>query len=348
MSKYREILESLGYNLKDHGQYWRTNAVYRSGDNTTALQIYKDTGVWKDYVEDSTFMPFEALLSRTLNTNDNNIIKSYLKDIQKGVNVIKEKTFLKEEKTYPITSLQRLLPHYDFYLDKNISIGTLKKYQCGFSTSGKMYQRTIFPIFSKDKKIHGFSGRKADLDENKPKWLHIGRVADWFYPFYSIEECRNSIFNSEKVFIVESIGDSLSLFDKGIKNNLVSFGLNISSKFISKLSLMPVKKIIVCFNNDYLSDRNRGFEGAIKSIFKLIDTIDFKHIYFIPPDLNDFGQMSKNDLEIYLKKVDDISHKESIEMVISIAEKMESTLKTNKSFSDSLKKLKKLYKFNYE
>jgi hypothetical protein len=27
---------------------------------------------------------------------------------------------------------------------------------------------------------------------------------------------------------------------------------------------------------------------------------------------------------------------------------MESTLKTNKSFSDSLKKLKKLYKFNYE
>ena len=48
---YKEVLENLGYRLKDHGSYWRTNAVYRSGDNSTALQIYKDTGVWKDYVD---------------------------------------------------------------------------------------------------------------------------------------------------------------------------------------------------------------------------------------------------------------------------------------------------------
>ena len=52
---YKEILENLGYKLSDHGSYWRTSALYRSGDNPTALQIYKDSGVWKDYVEDSIF-----------------------------------------------------------------------------------------------------------------------------------------------------------------------------------------------------------------------------------------------------------------------------------------------------
>ena len=57
---YKQVLEELGYRLKDHGSYWRTSAVYRSGDNSTALQIYKDTGVWKDYVEDSIFLPFRS------------------------------------------------------------------------------------------------------------------------------------------------------------------------------------------------------------------------------------------------------------------------------------------------
>ena len=348
MTDYREILENLGYRLKDHGQYWRTNAVYRAGDNGSALQIYKDTGVWKDFVEDSTFMPFEALVSKTLNTNDPSIIRSYVKDLKNGIGVIKEKNFLKEEKTYPVPSLQRLLPHYDFYLNKNISVDVLKKFKCGLSTSGKMYQRTVFPIFRQDGRIHGFSGRKVDEDEHKPKWLHVGRVADWFYPFHSVEDSYNAILQKENVFIVESIGDCLSLFENGIKNTLVSFGLNISPKFISKLSNLSLKKIIVCFNNDYNSDKNRGFEGAIKSIFKLIDVIDFKNIYFIPPDLNDFGEMTKNDLENYMSKVDNMTHQESIKFVISTAENMQKSGKINKSFDDSLKKLKKLYKFNYE
>ena len=172
---YKEVLENLGYRLKDHGSYWRTNAVYRSGDNSTALQIYKDTGVWKDYVEDSQFMPFEALLQKTLNTKDPNAVKHYLKD--NGVNIgarIKQKHLLKEEKTYSPKVLTKLLPHHDFYLEKDISKETLEDFKCGLAMSGKMYQRVIFPIFRKDGRIHGFSGRKVTNDD-RPKWLHMGK-----------------------------------------------------------------------------------------------------------------------------------------------------------------------------
>ena len=79
----------------------------------------------------------------------------------------------------------------------------------------------------------------------------------------------------------------------------------------------------------------------------MIDTIDFKNIYFIPPDQNDFGDMNKNDLENYMLKADNMTHQESIKFVISTAENMQKSGKTNKSFDDSLKKLNKLYKFNY-
>ena len=343
---YKEVLENLGYRLKDHGAYWRTNAVYRSGDNSTALQIYKDTGVWKDYVEDSSFMPFEALLQKTLNTKDPNAVKHYLKD--NGVNIgarIKQKHLLKEEKTYSPNVLQKLLPHHDFYIDKGMSKETLQDFKCGLAMSGKMYQRVIFPIFRKDGRIHGFSGRKV-TDDDRPKWLHMGKSSNWFYPYYNIQHVQESILEKQSVHIVESVGDCLSLYNSGVKNVLVSFGLNISPKFISRLSVLPVSKIFISFNNDHLSSVNRGFEGAIKSIFKLVDSIDFDKIYFSPPEKNDFGEMSAEQIEKYSSECYNMEHSDSMKNIISIAKKMNDR-GVNKSFSSSFAKLVKKNKFHY-
>ena len=64
--QFQEILESLGYKLIDCGDHWRTQALYRDGDNKTALKIYKNTGVWMDFVENKGSKPFEALLKATL------------------------------------------------------------------------------------------------------------------------------------------------------------------------------------------------------------------------------------------------------------------------------------------
>jgi len=343
---YKEVLENLGYRLKDHGAYWRTNAVYRSGDNSTALQIYKDTGVWKDYVEDSSFMPFEALLQKTLNTRDPNAVKHYLKD--NGVNIgarIKQKHLLKEEKTYSPNVLQKLLPHHDFYIDKGMSKETLQDFKCGLAMSGKMYQRVIFPIFRKDGRIHGFSGRKV-TDDDRPKWLHMGKSSNWFYPYYNIQHVQESILEKQSVHIVESVGDCLSLYNSGVKNVLVSFGLNISPKFISRLSMLPVSKIFISFNNDHSSSVNRGFEGAIKSIFKLVDSIDFDKIYFSPPEKNDFGEMSAEQIEKYSSECYNMEHSDSMKNIISIAKKMNDR-GVNKSFSSSFAKLVKKNKFHY-
>jgi len=348
MTDFKKILEDLGYRLKDHGSYWRTSALYRAGDNMSALQIYKDTGVWKDYVEDAEFLPFQALIEKTLNTKDSSIIKSYINN--NTLNTLGrsiQKKLLKEEKTYSDESLKVLLPHYDFYLQKGISESTLKVFSCGLAMAKKMYQRIVFPVRRSDGKIHGFSGRKIINENNdRPKWLHVGRCSDWFYPYYNIKETQKAILENKSVHIVESIGDCLSLYDNGVKNVLVSFGLNISPKFIAKLSGIPIDKIFISFNNDFNSERNRGFEGAIKSIFKLADCIDFEKIYFAPPANNDFGEMNKEEIESYIKHCQTLDHEESSSSVLSIAEEMESR-GVNKAFSSNFKKYKKIHNFNY-
>jgi hypothetical protein len=346
MIEYKKILEELGYRLKDHGLYWRTNAVYRSGNNGSALQIYKDTGVWKDYVEDSLFLPFEALVEKTLGTKDGSVIKSYLNNNDPSETYKPaSRKLLKEEKTYSQDSLSRLLPHYDFYLDKGISKSTIEEFKCGLAMSNKMYQRLVFPILREDGKIHGFSGRKVTEDE-KPKWLHSGRCSDWFYPYHTTSGTKKAIEESNSVHIVESIGDCISLYDNGVKNVLVSFGLNVSPKFISRLSSLRVDKIFVSFNNDFNSEKNRGFEGAIKSVFKLIQSLDFKKIYFSPPSTNDFGDMTEKDIKTYMTHCKNMEHKSSSSDILSIATEMEAK-GVNKSFTASLKKYKKTYDFNY-
>ena len=51
------------------------------------------------------------------------------------------------DQVYSKADLKRLLPHHKFYLDKKISLDTLKIYQGGYATVGKMNGRYTFPVF---------------------------------------------------------------------------------------------------------------------------------------------------------------------------------------------------------
>ena len=74
----KSVLEDMGYKLVDCGDSWRTSAIYRGGDNPTAVKVYKNTGVLTDYVHDNKSMPLDALIQKTLNTNDPKILNKYI------------------------------------------------------------------------------------------------------------------------------------------------------------------------------------------------------------------------------------------------------------------------------
>lgn len=105
----KEVLEKLGYSLKDFGNHWRTKAIYRGGDNPTSLQVYKNTGVWRDFVGgDGTSQPLRKLVELTLKTKDPKIIQQYIVQSDRADTVYIAKEKIEMDKIYPEDCLKRL------------------------------------------------------------------------------------------------------------------------------------------------------------------------------------------------------------------------------------------------
>jgi hypothetical protein len=291
--KYRDSLEKLGYVLKDHGNHWRTSAVYRNGKTSTSVIIYKNTGVWRDFGIDSTPLPFKVLVEKTLNTKDPKILKQYVSDSAVDTETYQPKEEkIQMEKIYPKSYLEKLLPIRNFYQKKNISTETQELFMCGYAGNGKMYRRIVFPIFNLDNQIHGFSGRTVVEGDNIPKWKHLGRKTDWVYPHHL---AHDHIDKQGEVILVESIGDCMALYEAGFKNVLMLAGLDISSKVMSYLNTFNLDKIIVAMNNDKNKETNSGGIASVKTVAKLSQIYDLNVISINPPLLNDFGDMLDGD-----------------------------------------------------
>lgn len=341
--KIKSILEELGYKLMDKGSYWQTSALYRNGDNKTALQIYKDTGAWKDYVTNTPFMPFKQLLVLTLNTNDPQTLSKYLSKEQSFF--LKESARSQDEKIsmeeiYPESILSKLLPHYKFYNDRGISKDVLLKLKGGLATKSQMYQRFVFPIYNQYKQIHGFSGRDMSNKEGRPKWKHIGKKKNWVYPAYVTTD--NGILfdnvSTDYVIVVESIGDCLNLMENGFNNVLVSFGLDISSKLLCSIVQFGFQQVIISFNNDTDKSENRGMDASVKNYLKLLNYFDPNHVKICLPTKNDFGDMDEKDFLNWKNKLNKVININQSSKISVEAER----LKGNKKLSQSLIKNLKL------
>lgn len=336
----KETLDNLGYNLLDRGDYWQTNALFRGGDNRTAIQIYKDTGVWKDHVNQTPFMPFKKLVQATLGSNDDEVIEGaiFKQDLFTDNVKLDNKPRISMEKTYNNSCLSRLLPHYSFYEDKGISIDILKLFKGGLCTEGKMYQRFVFPIYNTQLKIHGFSGRDMRPSSDRPKWKHVGTKTKWLYPHHLSEI---HIEKSSEIILVESIGDVLSLYQNGIKNVICTFGTLISPSLISYIVKLNPKKIIFSFNNDSDNKNNAGLLGCIKSFFKLITYVDYEKIKIVLPVKNDFGDMDRIDFNKWEEKKESFSSNFDYNKIVDYALEMNSNQKQPQDFIKKIKNFKK-------
>lgn len=314
--KIKDILTNLGYKLTDCGNHWRTSALYRGGSNPTAVQVYKDSGVWLDFVKNSQALPLESLIQATLQTNDKEQIKKITGGYDFSINrsEIVERPKLTMEKTYPNSMLDKLLPHYKFYNNRGVSDQTLAFFKGGLATEGAMYQRFVFPIYNEEGQIYGFSGRDMTTSNpNRPKWKHIGKKSNWIYPYYIPQESTNvvqeAILERGEVILVESIGDLLQLHEQGIKNVLVTFGTALSSKLLCFLVSSGCSKIILSLNNDSDQEHNRGKIGSFKSYLKLLNYFAQDSIIIHPPIAKDFGDMKQDQFPEWLEYLNEEQYK---------------------------------------
>jgi hypothetical protein len=317
---FKQTLESLGYKLRDRGKYWQTNAQFRDGNNFTAIQIFKDNGNWNDYVEGKTSLKFDLLVKKTLGTNNQSVIQKYIKHREldsfgepenKGEKITMDEIFDKEY-------LKKLMPHYAFYNKKGISDKTLKFFMGGFAHSGKLNKRFVFPIFNQDSLIHGFAGRDMTSIEERPKWKHVGRKSSWIYPAF-IGDIQEIICEKNQAILVESIGDMLALHEQGIKNVLVTFGLDVSPSLICYMTGIGINKITISFNNDAGKKYNRGLDSCIKTYLKLLKHFDPSVLEICLPIKNDFGDMDQEDFSTWTEKLNSIDSQKQKDYIIKVS-----------------------------
>ena len=165
-----------------------------------------------------------------------------------------------------------------------------------------MKDRYVFPIFNYNKEIVGFTGRDLLSKQNswRPKWKHIGDKSKWRYPLIS----NHKILRSKKqVILVESVGDMLSLWESGIKNTIVTFGLDLNSDLMSLLIRLDPRKIIISFNND--SNKNSAGNLACQKVYKkLRNHFDSNQLQVLLPLENDFGDMNEQQIKLWQKKIE--------------------------------------------
>ena len=292
----REILTELGYNLRDCGREYRAKPIYRDSDNPNVLSIKKDTGFWCDY-KTNKYGNLEELVRITKNFQDISEARDFIKNKfnYERRTVVKEK--IQSKKSFNKSNLDKLVNDYSYWGNRGVSSSILKLLQSGVMTSGKMQDRYVFPIFDKVDNLIGAAGR--DITGESPiKWKLLGEKKHWIYPF---KYNNKHIKEKKSVLLVESIGDMLALWEAGIKNTLVIFGLRASTKLKSMLISLNLEKIYICLNNDS-SSSGAGNEAAQDLKVNLLNFFDEHQISINFPSKNDFGCMSVSEILSWKKK----------------------------------------------
>ena len=284
MTTVKEILEENNYIIySENSEFYKTNAAYRGGDNKTALSVNKETGNWTDFVtqKSGTLKELIKLTSgqdvdfrSSKSSSNNELMKDFM---------IK---FQSEE-------IPELLPSYSFYNKRGISNETLQTFRSGVCTSGKMNSRYTFPIYSSSGELVGLSGRDLLNSVNRPKWKHLGGVSKFDYPLFINKPIIQSL---SQVILLEGISDLLALWECGIKQCVVVFGLNLGKELLANILEINPARIILAFNNDTNKPVNAGESGNIKISNKLKDWFSLEKIEICRPYKNDFGEMEKDEI----------------------------------------------------
>lgn len=295
MENIKEILSNLGYDLKEYLKEYRTKPLYRDSDNENVLVIYKDSGKWIDYKENTTGS-LQDLVRMTLNLPNNTEAKEWInKKVQTDTSyTVYKKPQIKQVKCYSNDVLDKLIKDHSFWKKRNISEETMNIFSGGILTEGRMKGRYIFPILDKQDKLIGVAGRDI-LNRNEkfcPKWKLIGDKINWRYP---LQINAKILLESKEVIIVESIGDMLSLWDAGVKNVIVTFGLALSVSILNTLLVLNPNKIYISFNNDDLKNK-AGNLASEKAKEKLLKHFDRNQIQIALPIKKDFGEMNKEEI----------------------------------------------------
>lgn len=208
---------------------------------------------------------------------------------------------------YPADAPDRLIKDYGYWEGRGISAETVAPFNGGVATQFEMKDRWVFPQYNDNGDIIGFSGRciramtPAERKQwKRPAWKHLTPSSQFIWG--GIDE----IEESGRAFLVESIGDSLSLRQNGIRESLCLFGTNLSAAVLGKLISLNPREIIVSTNNDvgHHTGQNVGALAAAKVEKVLLSFFDRKQVRVLLPLAKDLGVQNADQWILWKNALD--------------------------------------------
>ncbi len=286
----KHVLLDNGYKLYDDGKNWRCQALYRGG-RSQSLCVNKRNGWYFDFGSNEKGSPWKLA----------QLVSGRLHSFQRVEYNAEQNDKIPVMKIYPKECLKSLVPHFNLYIRRGISLDVLNEFEAGLAHGGKLKNRIVFPVYNQSGQIVGFSARwhqeeTPDYIVPIPKWKNIPKSSSFLFPCHLSEK---HIRQSETLILVESVGDVLAFYNAGIRNVLCTFGLNLSTKLFNYIIGLSPKRIIIALNND--EDKKKGPAAAEKIKAKLDGFFDNVQIAF--PLLKDFGEMSPNQIRNWAAKL---------------------------------------------
>jgi DNA primase len=296
VNEIESVLLKLGFDLKNDGpSFWRCFPIYRESSNATSLRIAKNTGSFIDFSANVKGSIYD-LIKLTLGLSSLKEAKQWMEGEGHEIQFIEKKPKIILDKKIEAKYYENLMPSFSFYEKRGISLETLENFECGVCFSGKQNNHLVFVIRDENGDVKGVVGR--DLLGGRVKWKKLGDSRRWVFPLSALSEAEAA----GEIFLVESIGDMLALWDVGVKNVIVLFGIELSSRVLSIISSLSIKKIHISLNNDANKDKNWGQLASESMKNKLSKVVDLEKIQIFPPPEGDWGDLPKEERLTFIKE----------------------------------------------
>jgi len=161
-----------------------------------------------------------------------------------------------------------------------------------------IHGKIIVPIFSEFGEVVAFATRSPT---SKPgnSWWNLPSPFKKGNHLFLLDKARKTIFEKNKVYVVEGYMDALVLFQYGLKNVVGIMGTAFALRKISLIARY-CNNICLCFDTDDNESGDKGKQIAI-TILKKYDFCENISVIHLPLKIDPDVFVSKEGLDAFLK-----------------------------------------------
>lgn len=166
--------------------------------------------------------------------------------------------------------------------------------------STKINGHIILPIYSEMGNLNAFATR-IPINESGYPWWNLPKPFHKGNYLFLLDKAKKTIFNKNKVYIVEGYIDALTLFQHGLKNVVAIMGTAYTLRKLA-LTIRYCNNVCLCFDSDKnrSGDKAKNLSIAILNKYAFCESIS--SIDSLPLGDDPASFVSKNGIGSFLER----------------------------------------------